>query len=505
MKIYQNSKSEIWPIHPHPKCDELLSSWMIRIAQANRSKIHTFYACQLGRNREIWTRDIDYCPPDWLVKELSVRTGCTEKTIEQMTLRSFETMAFENFNKSGHTHFILPLGVFHRTRHRFGQQYCAECLMTDQSAYFRRSWRLAFNTVCSKHKILLQDRCGNCLQPIVPHRVDMYSRSSFPVIGSMRRCSYCGCEYGGSARRASIDELEMQLTFDRIIESGFANLNCETVVYSHLYFEGIWCLISAMKKFQKPESFIKKRFEYLNLEERLKFLLPTFKLLNEWPETFLKFCANKKAPYSAFNLNVSKIPYWLGSVLRKNLFQRNAVVSISELMAIANVVERTGCKSISVGIRRISGRDPLKLFLTKRVDDDTADILLASIDHRISIATDRERLLLLRDKVMFITARCKHLSMKELLELKTINSSKCKTCTFSFWDRVETSSQVEAMISWYSQFFRAQLKIPMPEALFFSECGKPLHKSSVGARFRLAIQVAGLNRSISGWSSWIAH
>lgn len=496
-------KSGIWPIHPHPKCDELLSSWMIRIAQENRSKIHTFYTSQFGRNREIWTRDIDHLAPDWLIKELSAHTGRSMKMIEQMTLRSLETVAFDNFNNTGQTHFILPLGVFHRTRHRFGQQFCAECLMTDKSAYFRRSWRLAFNTVCSKHKILLQDRCGNCLKPIVPHRVDMYSRSSFPIIGSMRRCSYCGREYGGSARSASIDELEMQLTFDRVIESGFANLNYETVVYSHLYFEGIRCLISALKKFQKPENFIKKRFEYLNVEERLEFLLPIFELLNQWPETFLKFFINKKAPYSAFTPNVNEIPYWLSSVLRTNLYQRNAVVSIPELTAIANVVEQTGCKSVSVSIRRISGRDPFKLFQTKRVDDDTADILLASIDHRISTATDKERLLLLRDKVMFITARCKHLSMKELLELKTINSSKFKTCTFSFWDRVETSSQVEAMINWYSQYSRMQLKEPLSEALFFAHNCKPLHKSSVGARFRMAIQIAGLSRSISGWSSWI--
>lgn len=163
-------------------------------------------------------------------------------------------------------------------------------------------------------------------------------------------------------------------------------------------------------------------------------------------------------------------------------------------------MERNGYKSVTVGIRKISGRDPLKLFQTKRVDDDTADILLASIDQRITTAIDNERLLLLRDKVMFIT----HLSMKELLELKAIDSSKIRNFTFSFWDRVETPFQVETMISWYSQFIQAQLKIQMPEALFFSKYGKPLHKGNVGARFGLAIQFAGLDRSISGWSSWIA-
>ena len=65
----------IWPIHPHPRPDELLSSWMVRLAHANRYKVHDFYALYFGRERQIWNRDIDHLAPDWLLNGLSFHTG----------------------------------------------------------------------------------------------------------------------------------------------------------------------------------------------------------------------------------------------------------------------------------------------------------------------------------------------------------------------------------------------------------------------------------------------
>ena len=74
-----------WPIHPQPLEDEILSSWLIRLAHANRFKVHDFYQLYFGRDKQIWTRDIDHLAPDWLIEGLSTHTGVSEDKIKNMT------------------------------------------------------------------------------------------------------------------------------------------------------------------------------------------------------------------------------------------------------------------------------------------------------------------------------------------------------------------------------------------------------------------------------------
>ena len=49
----------ILPVHPNPFRDELLSSWMVRLAISNGWPFHTFYSKLLGLESPIWSRDID--------------------------------------------------------------------------------------------------------------------------------------------------------------------------------------------------------------------------------------------------------------------------------------------------------------------------------------------------------------------------------------------------------------------------------------------------------------
>ena len=87
----------IWPLHPQPQPDELLSSWMIRLAHANRFKVHSFYSQFFGRERQVWTRDIDHFAPSWLLHGLSMRSGLSIERLERLTLRHLESTVFERF------------------------------------------------------------------------------------------------------------------------------------------------------------------------------------------------------------------------------------------------------------------------------------------------------------------------------------------------------------------------------------------------------------------------
>lgn len=159
----------LWPWRPRPQPDELLSSWLARIARGNSGKLHTFcHAVWPGL--QIWNRDIDALAPAELVATLVSRTGVDGLLAEQTTLRPLEGVLFEHLRVTGPTQWVRPLGVFHRTRLRGGQQWCPECLATDEEPYYRRRWRLAIASTCDRHGVVLADACHDCGAPAVPHR-----------------------------------------------------------------------------------------------------------------------------------------------------------------------------------------------------------------------------------------------------------------------------------------------------------------------------------------------
>nr|WP_315481921.1 TniQ family protein [uncultured Undibacterium sp.] len=498
-------ESQLWPVHPQPLHDELLSSWMIRIAKSNGFKVHNFYAHFFGKEREIWTRDIDHCAPEWLIHGLAKFTGISSQRISAMGLRGFESFVFERFNEVGVTKFLLPLSVFHRTRRAYGQQYCPICFSEDRVPYLRRSWRLALFVICSKHGVLLEDRCSECNRPVVPHRADMANRSGFPENTSMARCAFCGASLMRVATTVALHDLEMQRHFEHVLSEGFAKINGAVQVYSHLYFEGLRVLMLGLSKFDTQGSG-NTNFERASIENRLVRLRTALELLDHWPDRFLDFCARVKAPYSAFCRDSPQIPYWLGSVLRRHVFNAYASISISEMASIMQVAERDGTTSIRTRIRQVSGRDPTRFLpLTKGIDDDVADILLASIDQEITGLNEKKRAILLRDKVMFITARCLKLNVSQLLRHQTKSLQKKEYCMFSFWDRVETWGQVEAMLCWYQNCIRPIICSGQCTSLFTTSNGKPLRHSAVGARFHRAVRLASLERTILDWKYWITN
>lgn len=164
------SQFQLWPIRPRPQPDELLSSWLRRIALAHTPKVHSFcHAVWPGL--QIWNRDIDASAPAILTSVLAERTGVLAPAVEATTLRPFTGVLFEDLGSgSGHTDWILPIGIYHRTRRRPGLQWCPMCLSADEEPYYRRRWRLALASTCPRHGIVLADRCHGCSRPASPHR-----------------------------------------------------------------------------------------------------------------------------------------------------------------------------------------------------------------------------------------------------------------------------------------------------------------------------------------------
>jgi len=184
------SNSTLWPIRYKPLPDELLSSWLVRLAHGHGLKVQTLCNLTFGAQRQIWNRDIDRLAQPWLRNELSVRTGASAASIFHTTLQSYEGILYRRFRTAGALPWILVQQMYHRKRNGHGLQFCPTCLAEDSVPYFRKHWRIALVTVCVKHHTMLLDRCPGCGTAIAIHRVDM-TKADMGVPPDLCFCHSC--------------------------------------------------------------------------------------------------------------------------------------------------------------------------------------------------------------------------------------------------------------------------------------------------------------------------
>jgi len=183
---------KLWPTHPHPLPNELLSSWLVRLAHANGLKVQTFCQLVFGREWQVWVRDVDRFAPEWLIKAMCMHTGTPEKIAWRSTLAEYEGWLYPHRNVAGTLRWITPLHIHNRKREGYGLAFCPACLAEDEEPYFRLSWRVAFYTFCPYHDILMYDHCPNCSAPVVFQRTELgkYEVEEFEPLCVCHRCSF---------------------------------------------------------------------------------------------------------------------------------------------------------------------------------------------------------------------------------------------------------------------------------------------------------------------------
>ena len=160
-----------------PEPDELLSSWLHRLALAQGLPPRAFGAA-LGLGGGAWSGRLDLAPPAALLDLLARRTGLAAAAIAELSFRDFGAKAL-----------LLPMRttVSPRRNERWRAtwlQACPSCLAEDQNPYFRRAWRLATTIFCPRHARRLIDRCPACQQALVPFDQAALAAQHF--------CAQCG-------------------------------------------------------------------------------------------------------------------------------------------------------------------------------------------------------------------------------------------------------------------------------------------------------------------------
>ena len=152
---------ERWPVAVEPEPDELLSSWLNRLALAQGLPPRTFGSA-LGLGGGAWSARLDLAPPAALLDRLTRRTGLAAAVIAALSFRDFDAKAL-----------LLPMRTTASPRRKdrwraTWLQACPCCLAEDQNPYFRRAWRLATTIFCPRCARRLIDRCPACLQGLDP-------------------------------------------------------------------------------------------------------------------------------------------------------------------------------------------------------------------------------------------------------------------------------------------------------------------------------------------------
>ncbi|NRP21985.1 hypothetical protein LPJGGPFB_05244 [Ensifer adhaerens] len=153
---YRDVVSDRWPSVVAPQHDELLSSWVHRLAYANGVAPRAF-ARVLGLSPGMWSATLDPRLPVYVARLLHARTGLSLRKLSVMPMKS-----------SPLKQLLLPLRNDGRRGSSTWLQFCPRCLADDAQPYFRQRWRFATQVSCLIHGCGLRDRCPCCASRIAP-------------------------------------------------------------------------------------------------------------------------------------------------------------------------------------------------------------------------------------------------------------------------------------------------------------------------------------------------
>ncbi|WP_460583993.1 TniQ family protein [Hymenobacter arcticus] len=326
----------ILPCTFHPGEEELLSSWLVRLAQAHRIKVESL--CRhLWPQIILWKRDMDKVAPTIVLETLAARTLTTPHRILQTTLApvSERLTGMPLLTGQGHSCWLMPLRIHHRTHQGHGLVYCPRCLQQDGVApYYRRNWRLAFYVACPTCGIYLQEGCPACGAPIIFFRLDI-GRKGTAADKPLSTCYQCAFDLSQAPTRpVSSHNLRHYQTLYRISREGWS----PAVPYPHQYFQVLRQLVRVLScpfgrarvlqvdmrlRLSQPVEWLTGggAFEQLPITERIYLLEQAMWLLTNWPDQFINVMNYHQIRSLVLLRDMAgEVPFWFSSVVTEHFY-----------------------------------------------------------------------------------------------------------------------------------------------------------------------------------------
>lgn len=211
----------LWPVHPKPLPGEVLSSWLLRLADGNGLDQNSFkhhFPKVPGASA-----DLDLLGDEAFLATISARSSVPLEQVAELSYARDEGSVFV-LDPAGYPDWIIPrdrLGIWPEKSRVPSQPFCPACLASDVTPYYRKVWRYAFHPICPDHG-LLADRCPSCGHSFSYLALGSSTWSSYGV-HALKRCVACSTPFS-KPQQSTFDELEQRaLTIQTILMDGLVS------------------------------------------------------------------------------------------------------------------------------------------------------------------------------------------------------------------------------------------------------------------------------------------
>jgi hypothetical protein len=195
------------PFAPRPYSDELLSSWLLRVAAANLVSLQELLDSFEDRyGRVLINVPIDYAISDTAISALARFCRVAPEKIQALDLR----LRAAHLSPALLLHYPQDPALFRCPRcslRRVRYAFCPLCLASQRVIHVRWDWSVACLIRCVLHRALLLDGCPACGEPD-PVTFPGFDSSSIPV------CRSCGNDV--TASRKDIQDVPSKTTIQTV-------------------------------------------------------------------------------------------------------------------------------------------------------------------------------------------------------------------------------------------------------------------------------------------------
>lgn len=283
-----------------------------------------------------------------------------------MSLRSEEGYLFES------DHGLYPPKQIRKLKDKrthYGLMFCPKCLAEDIHPYYRKQWRYHFYNACTKHKVLLIDRCGICQERV---RI-----TKMKVSDSIALCSKCGRDLRLTSTHRIPDSLSYGIEASEWFEKGLIDgyFTIAGVQIRSLFIFQVHTIFSALA--DKGERLHLAGFPMINQYRMLcqkeelyhsKKATPIYKnfylnamvyyLLQNFPVHLKVFATDNNLTHRDFTHDFQNKPFWYQSVIDELVPMQNKVgreISESEVIGAIKYLKSMGEKATQESVAGIIG------------------------------------------------------------------------------------------------------------------------------------------------------
>lgn len=344
MEPSEGLSGKLLPIHFKPNEDELLSSWICRLALANGMNASSFCSLTLPRKyptQVMRVEDLDSCVRRNILTTVAEITGTPRDRVIAATLPAYAGFLFERWTTRIGRQWTLPVKRF-RDKTRHGLQYCPLCLATKEP-YYKRSWRLAIISGCTEHRVQLLDRCPKCASPISFHKATS-NGANFPPSDRMTFCYSCKADLRELSPKTtppvSAEEASFQGRIEAALQEGWIQIPGTWSGYSLLFFPVLrhltQLLLGKMFGWDSRKSLVQKygirmptlkftrrcsELTGLSVNERRGLMNIVRQLFTNWPDDFIDFCAAHGIRSYHLQWQIGPLPFWYWTVVNEHMRQ----------------------------------------------------------------------------------------------------------------------------------------------------------------------------------------